>query len=78
LAEGARMLLRPDAVRKSAQRMLVVALDGGLEDWTVHLDQLAPTASFVAGVVRERYPRLDVPVQLTLAAFRIWKSRSVG
>src|ERR1700730_13441031 len=56
------MLLRAGAVRKSAQRMLSVALDEGLEDWTVHLDQLAPTAGFVAGVVRERYPRLDVPV----------------
>src|SRR5258706_13857402 len=56
------MLLRADAVRRSAQRMLAMALDGSLEDWTVHLDQLAPTAGFVAGVVRERYPRLDVPV----------------
>jgi Protein of unknown function (DUF1688) len=56
------MLLRADAVRETAQRLLAVALDGGLEDWTVGLDQLAPTADFVAGVVRERYPRLDVPV----------------
>ena len=56
------MLLSADAVRKSAQRMLAVALDGGLEDWTVDVDRLAPTAGFVAGVVRERYPRLDVPV----------------
>jgi Protein of unknown function (DUF1688) len=56
------MLLRADAVRETAQRLLAVALDGGLEDWTVDLDQLAPTADFVAGVVRERYPRLDVPV----------------
>jgi Protein of unknown function (DUF1688) len=56
------MLLRADAVRETAQRLLAVALDGGLEDWTVDLDRLAPTADFVAGVVRERYPRLDVPV----------------
>ncbi|HWJ36213.1 MAG TPA: DUF1688 family protein [Steroidobacteraceae bacterium] len=56
------MLLRAEAVRKSAQRMLAVALEGGLEDWTVDLDRLAPTADFVAEVVRERYPRLDVPV----------------
>jgi len=56
------MLLRADAVRHSAQRMLALTLDGGLEDWTVDLEQLAPTADFVAGVVRERYPRLDVPV----------------
>jgi Protein of unknown function (DUF1688) len=56
------MLLRADAVRKSAQRMLVLALDGHLEDWAVDLDRLGPTADFVAGVIRERYPRLDVPV----------------
>lgn len=62
MAEGARKLLHADAVRNSAQRMLAVALDGGLEDWTVDLDRLIPTAGFVAGVVRERYPRLDVPV----------------
>ena len=42
--------------------MLMLALDGKLEDWTVDLDRLAPTADFVTGVVRERYPRLDVPV----------------
>jgi hypothetical protein len=62
LAEGARKLLRADAVRQSAQRMLAAALDGGLEDWTVDLDRLTPTADFVARVVRERYPQLDVPV----------------
>jgi hypothetical protein len=49
-------------VRNGAQRMLAVALDGGLKDWTVDLDRLIPTAEFVARVVRERYPRLDVPV----------------
>jgi Protein of unknown function (DUF1688) len=62
LAERATLLLRADAVRKSAQRMLMLALDGRLDDWMVDLDRLAPTAEFVAGVVRERYPGLDVPV----------------
>jgi hypothetical protein len=42
--------------------MLTVALEGGLDDWTVDLDRLIPTAGLVAEVVRERYPRLDVPV----------------
>jgi len=42
--------------------VLAAALDGGLEDWTVNLDRLAPTADFVARVVRDRYPRLNVPV----------------
>jgi hypothetical protein len=62
LAEGARKLLRADAVRNSAQRMLALALGGALEDWTVDFDRLVPTAGFVAKLVRERYPRLDVPV----------------
>ena len=56
------MLLRAGAVRHSAQRMLTLALDEDLADWTVDLDRLTPTADFVARVVRERYPRLDVPV----------------
>jgi hypothetical protein len=56
------MLLRADAARRSANRMLILALDGRLEDWTVDLDQLAPAAKFVATVVRDRYPQLTVPV----------------
>jgi hypothetical protein len=62
LAESARTLLSAAAVRKRAQHLLMLALEGRLEDWTVDLDRLAATADFVAEVVRERYPRLDVPV----------------
>jgi Protein of unknown function (DUF1688) len=62
MTSGASMLLRADAVRSSANRMLILALDGRLEDWMVDLDQLAPAAKFVAAVVRDRYPRLSVPV----------------
>jgi hypothetical protein len=39
-----------------------VALGAGLEDWSVDLERLGPTAEFVAEVIRQRYPRLDVPV----------------
>lgn len=42
--------------------MLTLALDGTLEDWTVNLDRLAPAAEFVSAVVRDRYPRLNVPL----------------
>jgi hypothetical protein len=42
--------------------MLTLVLDGRLDDWTVDPGRLEATADFVAGVVRERYPRLDVPV----------------
>jgi hypothetical protein len=49
-------------VRDRAHRLLTLALAGRLTDWSVNLERLAPTADFVARVVRERYPRLDVPV----------------
>lgn len=62
LAECARLLLRADAVRKGARRVLMLALEERLDDWKVDLDRLDPTAEFVAGVVRDRYPGLDVPV----------------
>jgi hypothetical protein len=42
--------------------MLTLARDGQLDDWVVDLDRLAPTADFVTAVVRDRYPRLNVPV----------------
>jgi len=61
-AEGAGTLLRAAAVRESAERLMALAEAGGLDDWTLDLDRMAPTADFVAGIVRERYPRLDVPV----------------
>jgi hypothetical protein len=42
--------------------MLQLALGTGLEDWIVNLDRLSATAEFVADVIKERYPSLDVPV----------------
>jgi hypothetical protein len=59
---GARMLLRADAVRNAAERMLQLALGTGLQDWTVDLDRLPATADFVVEVIKQRYPSLDVPV----------------
>ncbi len=50
------------AVRDRAHRLMTLALGGNLTDWIVRLDRLDATADFVAGVVRERYPRLDVPM----------------
>jgi hypothetical protein len=57
----ARSLLSAAAVRRTSRRMLQLALDGTLADWTVHLERLPATADFVAGVVRERYPDLNPP-----------------
>ncbi len=49
-------------MRLSAERLLTLALAGDLEDWSVDLERLEPTAAFVADVVRNRYPGLDIPV----------------
>jgi hypothetical protein len=42
--------------------MLRLALGAGLEHWIINLDRLPATADFVAAVIRERYPSLNVPV----------------
>jgi hypothetical protein len=77
-ADGARTLLCAAAVRDSAERLLALALRGALDEWTVDLDRLEPTAEFVAGVIRERYPRLDVPLHsrwrhFVFGARDLWK-----
>lgn len=54
-------LLSARAVRERAHRMLKIGLDGGLADWRVDLSRLPAVADFVAEVVRERYPDLNVP-----------------
>jgi hypothetical protein len=79
----ARRLLSASAVRDSAQRLLVLALADRLADWTVDLDRLDATADFVARVVRERYPRLDVPVHsrwrhFVIAGRNLWDPIAVG
>ena len=59
--QGARALLSAAAVRGASRRMLELALSGSLADWTVKLDRLPAVADFVAGVVRDRYPALQLP-----------------
>jgi hypothetical protein len=68
---AARSLLCASAVRSRAHEMLDVALKGGLEHWTVDLDQLQPTAQFVAGVIRDQYPDLKVPFHARWRHFRM-------
>src|SRR6185437_3462973 len=55
-----RPLRSAAAVRNTAQRVLALAVAGSLEDWTVDRDRLQ-VADFVAAVVRERYPSLNIP-----------------
>lgn len=54
-------MLSAAAVRETAQRMQALALDRRLE-WTLHPERLPATADFVASVIRNRYPTLEVPL----------------
>jgi len=71
LATAAQRLLHAEAVRGRAHEMLELALGGDLEEWTVDLERLQPTADFVAATVRSRYPRLDVPVHSRWRHFEV-------
>lgn len=71
LASAAGRLLHAEAVRGRAHQMLELAQHGGLEEWTVDLDRLSPTADFVAATVRSRYPQLQVPVHSRWRHFEV-------
>jgi Protein of unknown function (DUF1688) len=58
---SARVLLSAAAVRGAARRMLELASAGSLADWTVDRDRLPAVADFVAGVIRQQYPTLQIP-----------------
>src|SRR4051812_23827745 len=58
---AARSLLSAAAVRERAHEVLRAGVAGELEHWTVDLDRLPSVAAFVASVVREQYPTLQVP-----------------
>jgi hypothetical protein len=54
-------LLSAAAVRARAEETFALAEAGKLDDWTLHLDALPACADLVAGIVRKRYPALNVP-----------------
>src|SRR5262245_12115824 len=56
-----RALLSARAVRETADALHKRAEADALDWWTVNADALPVCADFVAGVVRKRYPALDVP-----------------
>ena len=60
-AAGARSLLCAAAVRRTARRVLQLAVEDSLDDWVVHRERLPAAADFVVQVVRDRYPDLHPP-----------------
>ena len=59
--EELRGLLNAAAVRERAHEMLDLALESGIEGWTVDLARLDEAAERTAAVTREAYPDLDIP-----------------
>jgi Protein of unknown function (DUF1688) len=59
--EVALTLLSADAVRERSHEMLTLALADTLPNFRVDLCKLEPIANFVADVIRETYPDLNVP-----------------
>jgi hypothetical protein len=64
-------LLTAAAVRERAHEMLAAAERGELRYFTLHLDRLDDTAAFVATVIRENYPSLQVPLHARWRHFRL-------
>ena len=61
LPADAHALMSAAAVRATAQRVLTLAREQQLGDWSLDVTRLPATADFVARVIHERYPRLDPP-----------------
>ena len=59
---GVASLLSSAAVRARAHEILNIGLAGSLPHFRVDIAKLAPTAAFVADVIRGNYPDLTVPL----------------
>ncbi|MFN3351216.1 URC4/urg3 family protein [Pseudorhodoplanes sp.] len=64
-------LLSAKAVRERAHEMLTAAERGELANFTLDLKKLPATATFVAQVIRENYPVLQVPLHARWRHFRL-------
>jgi hypothetical protein len=61
LARSALALLSAQAVRERAGELLEIGLSDALPSFRVDMQRLPQTARFVADVIRENYPTLNVP-----------------
>lgn len=51
----------PATIRERAHMLLALAKDDKLDHFTLDMDKLDDIAGFVAGVIRDSYPDLDIP-----------------
>jgi hypothetical protein len=71
ISPSADSLLSAAAVRERAGEMLAAAEAGKLSHFTLHLDRLDETAAFVAKMIAENYPDLNVPVHARWRHFKL-------
>ena len=77
MTSPADSLLSAHAVRERAHEMLAAADANALKHFALHRDRLDAVADFVAGVIRDNYPALDIPLHarwrhFTLAGHDLW------
>lgn len=73
-------LRHPDTIRRQAERMLALAIQGNLEKWEIDLDRLPDLGRLVGNLTRARFPDLEVPMHGRRLHFRVggvdlWETR---
>lgn len=71
LTAAVASLLSAQAVRERAHEMLAAAERNELTSFTLNLGKLPDTAAFVAQVIRDNYPSLQVPLHARWRHFRL-------
>lgn len=71
LSPAVNSMLSAHAVRERAHEMLAAAERNELTSFTLDLGKLPDTAAFVAQVIRENYPALQVPLHARWRHFRL-------
>ncbi len=70
LQEAITWLRSPEAIRERCGNILAHGLAGKLEHFRIDLGELPAVAGFVAEVIRDRYPTLEVPYHSRWSHFR--------
>ena len=60
-AQAVAWLRTPQAIRERCHALFALAERDALPNFTLHLTQIEPAADYVAAVIRENYPTLQIP-----------------
>lgn len=62
-------LKAPSTIRKQSHKILQMAKENKLQHFSFHAERLEPTAAFVIEVIKQNYPKLNVPYHSRLRHF---------